>query len=153
MMAEAKPFPLPDLEHGPIAPLWQAAARREFRLPRCRSCGTFDWYPKGSCKQCRGSDIEWTALSGRGTLFSWAIVERALHKPLAPIAPYISAIVEIDEDRSTRFVTRLIDCENQQLRAGMPVEVCFVDLGYPAVETGVTAPLFAPTDTDGPDTR
>ena len=143
-MPEPKPFPLPDTE-GPLAPLWSAAAQGAFRLPRCESCGAFDWYPKGQCSQCQGRDIVWSALSGRGTLFSWAVVNRALHKPLAPIAPYISAIIVIDEDRQTRFVTRLIDCDPAKLHAGMPVEVRFADLGYPALETGVIAPLFTTT--------
>ncbi len=152
-MAGAFLFPLPDHGFGPIAPLWQAAARREFRLPRCCSCGTFDWYPKGGCALCQSSTIEWSLLSGRGTLFSWAVVERALHKPLAPLAPYVSAIIVINEDRLTRFVTRLIDCEPAELTAGMPVEVRFCDLGYPAVETGIIAPLFAIPDGDGPEAR
>jgi uncharacterized protein len=142
MMADVMPFPLPDLVDGPIAPLWQAASRREFRLPRCSACGAFDWYPKGRCGVCGGSSIEWTRLSGRATLFSWAVVNRALHKPLAPIAPYVSAIVVIDEDRLTRFVTRLIDCDPADLHAGMEVVVRFADLGYPALETGITAPHF-----------
>ena len=150
-MTDSKPFPLPDLGHRPTAPLWAAAARNEFALPRCETCGTFDWYPKGHCRKCNGEKIEWVPLSGRGTLFSWAVVKRALHKPLAPIAPYVSAIVVIDEDRLTRFVTRLIACDPQALHAGMPVEVRFADLGYPALETGIVAPLFAPTTTNGRD--
>ena len=141
-MSDPKPFPLPDLGNGEIAPLWRAASEHQFQLPRCGNCGAFDWYPKGECKQCHGRDIEWSKLSGRGTLFSWAIVKRALHKPLTPLAPYISAIIAIDEDPSTRFVTRLIDCDPADLHAGMPVEVRFVDLGYPAIETGIVAPLF-----------
>ena len=145
-MADQKTFPLPDLDSGPIAPMWQAAQRREFSLPRCTVCGAFDWYPSGQCGQCNGSDIAWSPLSGRATLFSWAVVNRALHKPLAPIAPYISAIVVIDEDHETRFVTRLIDCDAQDLFPGMPVAVRFVDLGYPALETGVMAPLFTKSD-------
>lgn len=141
-MADLKAFPLPDLENGPIARLWQAAQRQEFQLPRCKSCGAFDWYPSGECEACKGTDIEWSLVNGRATLFSWAVVNRALHKPLAPIAPYVSAIVVIDEDKQTRFVTRLIDCDPEELYPGMPVEVRFVDLGYPALETGVMAPLF-----------
>jgi hypothetical protein len=30
----------------------------------------------------------------------------------------------------------------------MPVEVRFADIGYPALETGIIAPLFAPNMTD-----
>jgi uncharacterized OB-fold protein len=148
-MPDPRPFPTPDLDAGPIAPLWRAAARREFRLPRCTGCGTFDWYPKGVCRRCQGREIEWTRLSGRGALFSWAVVHRALHKPLAPLTPYVSAIVVIDEDRATRFVTRLVDCDPAGLHAGMPVQVRFVDLGYPAVETGVIAPHFTIYEADG----
>jgi uncharacterized OB-fold protein len=148
-MSGAKPFPTPDLDDGPIAPLWQAAARHEFRLPRCASCGALDWYPKGECRHCAGREFEWALLSGRGTLFSWAVVHRALHKPLIPIAPYVSAIVVVDEDRTTRFVTRLVDCDPAGLHAGMPVEVRFADLGYPALNTGIIAPLFTPHDADG----
>lgn len=150
-MADTTGIPLPDLEHGPTAPLWQAAARGQFALPRCGDCGTFDWYPKGQCRQCHGERIAWETLSGRATLFSWAVVKRALHKPLAPIAPYVSAIVVIDEDRLTRVVTRLIDCDPDELCAGMPVDVRFADLGYPAVKTGIVAPLFAPSTINGRD--
>jgi uncharacterized protein len=153
MMAETKPFPLPDLAFGSLAPLWQAASRGEFSLPRCADCGAFDWYPKGQCRRCDGRNIDWAMLSGRGRLFSWAVVKRALHKPLAPIAPYVSAIVVIDEDRLTRFVTRLIDCDTHALHAGMPVEVRFADIGYPALETGIVAPLFAPCTTKDQDTQ
>ena len=152
-MADTTIIPLPDLERGPTAPLWELAARGEFALPRCADCGTFDWYPKGQCRQCKGTNIAWAPLSGRATLFSWAVVKRALHKPLAPIAPYVSAIVVIDEDRLTRVVTRLIDCDPDQLRAGMPLHVRFADLGYPALKTGVMAPLFAPTTTRDEETR
>jgi len=148
-MADPKPFPLPDLNHEATAPLWQAAARGQFALPHCGDCGTLHWYPIGQCRQCHGTKIAWTPLSGRGKLFSWAVVKRALHKPLAPIAPYVSAIVVIDEDHLTRFVTRLIDCDPAMLHIGMAVEVRFVDLGYPALETGIRAPLFAPCITDG----
>jgi uncharacterized protein len=143
-MADPESFPLPDTETGPLVPLWQAAARGEFALPRCQDCGAFAWYPHPACSHCGGSDIAWTPLSGRATLFSWAVVNRALHKPLAPLVPYISAMVVIDEDRQTRFVTRLVDCDASDLRAGMPVAVRFADLGYPAVTTGVIAPLFTP---------
>ena len=137
------PFPLPDLGFEPIAPLWAAALEHVFRLPRCVACGTFDWYPQGECRQCRSADISWTDLSGRGALFSWSVVHRALYMPLAPLGPYVSAIITIAEDPSVRFVTRLIDTNPEELHSGMPVEVRFADLGYPGIETGVVAPFFS----------
>jgi uncharacterized OB-fold protein len=147
-MTASPGFPLPDLEFTPLAPLWDGAQIGEFRLPRCTACGRFDWYPTGQCRGCSGDAIVWTALSGRGFLHSWAVVHRALHPPLNPLGTYISAIVRIAEDPQTRFVTRLIDTPPERIFADMPVQVRFVDLGYPAVETGTIAPLFAAEHND-----
>ena len=137
-------FPLPDPAFEPLAPLWAAAAAGEFRLPRCTACGRFDWYPTGTCRACGSEHVEWQVLSGRGTLFSWAVVHRALHKPLAPLGSYISAIVAIEEDPSTRFVTRLVDSRPGRLRGDMAVIVRCRDAGYPVVVTGRIVPLFVP---------
>jgi uncharacterized OB-fold protein len=137
-------FPLPDRNWAPLAPLWEAAAAGHFSLPRCTGCGRFDWYPTGTCKECGSEAIAWEKLSGRARLFSWAVVKRVLYAPLAPLGPYISAIVTIEEDPNTRFVTRLVDIESEALRLDLELEVCFLDAGYPALTTGFTVPLFAP---------
>lgn len=139
-----KTIQVPDLSFEPLAPLWRAAAEGELKLPRCQQCGKFDWYPKGVCAGCGGGDIVWTKLSGRAKLFSWAVVKRALHLPIAPLGPYVSAIVAIEEDPNVRIVTRVVDCDPEGLQDGMELEVKFADLGYPGVQTNVTAPLFAP---------
>lgn len=138
---------LPDPGFAPTAPLWAGAAAGIFRLPRCTECDAFDWYPTGACPHCGGA-VAWTALSGDATLFSWALVHRALHPALAPITPYLSAIVAIAENPATRFVTRLVDADLRSLRSELPVRVRFLDLGYPHVRTGVTAPLFTPARKD-----
>ena len=142
-MTSEHDFPLPDPAFEPLQPFWHGAAHGELRLPRCRACGAFDWYPSGSCEACGGTDIGWQALSGDGHLFSWAVVRRPLHPPLAGLGTYISAIVALAEDPQTRLVTRLVDCEPDGLNIDMPVHAVFRDLGYPDLETGVTAPLFA----------
>lgn len=144
MTIAALEFPLPDPDFELLAPLWEGARAGELRLPRCVACGRFDWYPTALCAECGGRDIVWTTLSGRARLFSWAVVHRVLHKPLAPLGRYISAIVTIEEDERTRFVTRLVDADGLTLRPGLPLVARFLDAGYPAVRTGITVPLFAP---------
>jgi uncharacterized OB-fold protein len=141
-------FPLPDPDFAPLAPLWEGARISEFRLPRCTTCGRFDWYPTGQCRGCNGDEINWTVLSGRGFLHSWAVVHRALHPSLKPLNTYISAIIRVAEDPKTRFVTRLVDTPLDRIHADMPVQVRFVDAGYPEVETGTIAPLFAAANID-----
>ena len=83
----------------------------------------------------------WTELAPRARLFSWAVVKRALHAPFQGIAPYISAVVELDEAPGVRLVTRVIDRDPDSLRMNEPLSVVFEDLGYPGVETGVLAPF------------
>jgi len=67
-------FPLPDTDWEPTREFWQAAARHELVIPRCKSCGAWNWYPPERCRACDGAELPWTPVSGRGTLFSWAVV-------------------------------------------------------------------------------
>ena len=141
-------FPLPDRDYAPLAPLWEGASRREFCLPRCIACLHLNWYPAEVCRFCDSAEIAWERLSGEALLFSWSIVHRALHKPLSPLGPYISAIVIVAEDPAARFVTRLVEAAPTRLRADMPLIVRFEDAGWPAFETGQVVPLFTPANSE-----
>jgi uncharacterized OB-fold protein len=138
------PFPLPDLAWEPTRPFWEAAARGELVLPRCAGCGAWVWYPKPRCPGCGGETLPWSAASGRATLFSWAVVRRALVPAFAAEVPYVPGLVALAEDPAVRLVTRLVDCAPEALRVGMPVRVVFRSLRFPGVPGEVVAPLFAP---------
>ena len=71
------------------------------------------------------SELPWTAVSGRGTLFSWAVVRRALVSAFAEQVPYVSALVALAEDPAVRVVTQLVDCAPEALRAEQPLRVVF----------------------------
>ena len=139
-------FPLPDVGWEPGAPFWEAAARGELVIPRCRACGRFVWYPAERCPGCGGVELPWERVSGRGTLFSWAVVRRALVKHFADRVPYVSGLVALEEDPAVRLVTRVVDCEPEALRMDMPVHVVFRPLSFADVEGEVTAPMFAPSE-------
>ena len=57
--------------------------------------------------------------------------------------PYISALVSPREAPDIRLVTRLVDCEAQDLRCDMPVRVCFRELKR-LQGAGFMAPVFTP---------
>lgn len=137
--------PLPDLEWQPTRGFWTAAARGELAIPRCASCQRFVWYPQPACPRCASEDLPWVAVSGRGTLFSWAVVERALFAPFASKVPYLPGLVALEEDPRVRIVTNLIDCEAAELRIDTPVHVIFRELAFPDDERRVIAPFFTPT--------
>jgi len=134
--------PLPDVEWDVIAPFWAAAARHELVLPKCGGCARFVWYPADACPRCKAPDPHWTAVSGRGRLFSWALVERALYKPFRDRAPYVTGLVEIEEDPAVRLVTTLVDVPVGSLEVGMPLVVSWGELHFAGDDRRVPAPFF-----------
>jgi uncharacterized OB-fold protein len=137
-------FPLPDTEWEPTREFWAAAAREELIIPRCADCGTWNWYPRERCRSCEGERMPWTRVSGRGTLFSWAVVRHAWVKPFAAKTPYISGLVALEEDPTVRLVTTVVDCAAEELRVDMAMRVVFRPLSFPDSSRGILAPLFTP---------
>lgn len=118
-----KPLPHPsDLTR----PFWEAARRHELRLQRCRACQHYIFYPRSVCPDCLGTDLDWTPVSGRGTLYSYTVVRQAASRRFAPDVPYLFAVVELAE--GPRMATNLVDCPIDQAQVGLPVEVFFDDV-------------------------
>ena len=136
-----------DLDWEPLQPFWTAAAAGELRIPRCNACGTWNWYPPTRCTRCGAAELPWELVSGRGTLFSWAVVHRALYGAVAEWVPYVTGLVALEEDPSVRLVTRLVDCEPAALRVDDPLEVVFRELSFAGSEQTVRAPCFSPRRT------
>ena len=134
----------PDIEWEPTREYWAAAARGVLAIPRCESCQEYVWYPQPTCRRCGAGDVRWVPMSGRGTLFSWAVVERALFKPFEAKAPYVAGLVVLEEDPGVRIVTNVVDCEPAELRMDMPVRAVFRDLTFPGSDRRVAAPFFTP---------
>jgi uncharacterized OB-fold protein len=137
-------FPLPDTEWEGTRGFWEAAAREQLAIPRCAACARFQWYPRERCPACGGAELPWTPVSGRGTLFSWAVVRRALVPAFAGKVPYVPGLVALVEDPAVRIVTELVDCAPEALRAELPVRVVFRPLEFPGVSRRVLAPMFTP---------
>ena len=141
------PFPLPDPDFEPTRPFFAAAARGELRIPRCRRCDRFQWYPPERCRACGSSELEWVQTSGRGTLFSFAVVRKPLLRELAPLVPFATGLVALAEDPAVRLVTRFVDCDLERLRPDLPVRAVFLPLGHPRVPAwSIVVPFFTPAE-------
>ncbi len=137
-------FPLPDVTDDLVVGYFTAAAAGEVRIPRCSGCDRWCWYPESSCPTC-GGELVWTATSGRGTLFSWAVVWRVFLPAFADIVPFVTALVALEEDPNVRLVTMIIDVSPESLVADMPVEAAFRPLRFPTVpDREVIVPMFRP---------
>jgi uncharacterized OB-fold protein len=144
MAIKREDFPLPDVDDALTAPFFAGAARHELRVTRCEQCDTFVWYPQAKCPTCDGP-LEWVTVSGRGTLFSWAVVQRPFLPAFEDMVPFVTALVAIDEDPAVRIVTYIVDADPAALSADQPVQVTFRPLSFPTVPgKEVVVPMFAP---------
>ncbi len=132
--ATSIPRPLPKLE-GPTGQFYDWCRKGELRFQRCTSCGTFRHPPRELCAECRSFDREWARSQGEGTVFTYTIVERALHPAFAGATPYAAVVVELAE--GVRLLSRVVDAAPADLRIGMPVRVDFE-----VVTEAVTLPVF-----------
>ena len=113
-------------------------------IPRCAACARFVWYPRERCPACGGAELPWARVSGRGSLFAWAVVRHPLWKPYADRIPYATGLVALAEDPAVRLVSLLVDCAPEALRVAMPLQAVFRPLAFPGVARRLVAPLFAP---------
>jgi len=86
-------------------PFWDGTALGKILLPQCNDCGTVIWYPRTSCPECMSTDVDWFEASGRGTIYSFAIVRRA-GGPWRDALPYVLAYVELEE--GPRVLTNIV---------------------------------------------
>jgi uncharacterized OB-fold protein len=135
-------FPLPDLGDALSAPFFAAAAAGELRIPRCEECGAYVWYPQETCP-VDGGVLVWTRVSGRATLFSWAVVRRAFLPAFEDKVPFVTALVALDEDPAVRIATYIVHADPDALVPDAPVEVEFRALSFSTVpDTSVVVPMF-----------
>lgn len=126
--------PLPVLE-GLAGEFYGFCRQQQLRFQRCTQCHTFRHVPREICSRCNSFDWEWVASSGRGTVYTWTVVERALHPAFASATPMAPVVVEMEE--GVRMLSELVDCPIAELRIGMPVEAVFE-----VVTPEVTLPRF-----------
>ena len=81
------------------------------------------------CPHCGSLEVEVVELSGRGTVYSYAL----LHHPQHPAFEYPVVAVLVDLDEGIRLVSNLTDIDPSDVRIGMRVEVAFVDTAGGAV--------------------
>jgi len=115
---------------------WQAAARSELQILRCRVCRFFIHQPREECPGCGSKELAPERVSGRGTIYSYTI---AHHGASGIAVPFALVLVELEEQKDLRVLANLVDQPLDQIRVGMPVAVTFEEVGG-----GVTLPQFRP---------
>jgi uncharacterized OB-fold protein len=136
-VADYPPIPEPDYL---TRFFWDGVAEHRLLIQRCGACGTYIHYPRPICPTCRSmEDLAPAGMSGRGTVYSHTTAVQPFHPYFVERSPYNIVVVALEEDDSIRITSNVVDCENDDIRVGMPVLVTFRE-----VAPGLTLPLFAP---------
>jgi uncharacterized OB-fold protein len=122
------------------AAFWDAADEGRLVAQRCAACGRLRHPPRPMCPECRSLDVEVVELSGRGVVYSYAL----LHHPQHPAFEYPVLAVLIDLDEGIRIVSNVVGVEPDQVRIGLPVQVEFV-----STDGDHRVPVFRPVDVGG----
>ena len=109
---------------------FDGCAEGKLLLKKCNACGEFHFYPRALCPYCFSDNTQWVQSSGKGVVYSYSITRIA--KPF-----YAIAYVTLEE--GVTMLTHLVDCDFDQLRIGMPVEVTFRQS-----KEGPMIPVFTP---------
>lgn len=131
--------PIPEITPG-MAPFWAAARERRLIVQRCSGCGALRFPARPICSRCLGRAAEWVPVSGRGEIFSVAVMHQAAHPAFAAEAPYAVVIVALEE--GVHMLSGVVNVAARDVRIGMPVEVTFEARG------DVLLPVFQPRGDD-----
>jgi uncharacterized protein len=111
--------------------------KHELRMQKCSNCGHIRYPPGILCPRCHSLESEWTELSGRGRVYSYAIYRTCFHPAFQDEVPYTVAIIHLDE--GPLMESNLTDSKVEDIRIEMPVEVYFED-----VNDIISLPKFKP---------
>ncbi len=115
---------------------WRSGADGRLRIATCQGCGWRLHPPRPVCPKCRGQEIAFKAVSGRGLVLAFTINRYAWFPAMPP--PYVIAEVELEEQAGLNITTNIVGCAPEEVWIGMPVTVEFDHVG----ETWI--PVFRP---------
>mgnify|MGYP003563397139 CR=1 FL=1 len=132
------PRPLP-LADEASAGFWDAAKAQRLDIQRCTRCRRWNHAPSLACPSCGSFDLTYETVSGKGTLFSWTVLQEAPAPGFRDMLPLIVGVVELAEQEHLVLAANILETSVAELRLGMALEVVFEK-----VSDDCTLPQFRP---------
>lgn len=107
-------------------PFWKAAREGRLIIQQCKDCKKLIFYPRIACIHCSSEKLEWVEASGKGTIYSYTVVETNAPSAFMRDVPYVVAIVRLEE--GVQMLTNIVGCDPYKVRCDMPVQVTFEKL-------------------------
>ena len=123
-------LPLP-VANADSLPYWNAARESRLLIRKCNACGTLHFMPRHLCPACWSKQLEWVEAKGTGSVHSFTIIRRAPMAAFAPRAPYVLALIDLDE--GPRMMANVLGEDALSVRIGDRVKVTFEERGEGAM--------------------
>lgn len=137
-IAKQPPHSLFELVTDPwTEPFWAAAREHRLTVARCTECSLLRMPPTPFCPGCLSQKLDWPTLSGRGTIYSYTIVSRAIFPGMEESLPYVPALVTLSDAPTIRLISNIVDVPISAISVGAEVRVVWVHL-----PDGVVVPRF-----------
>ena len=132
-------------------------ARHDFHLQRCLDCDLVEYPPRTACMWCGGSQLEWTPVEGKGTVYSYSEVHHAIQPALRDHIPYLILMVQLDtqlgrpgEHDGVRVAGNLVTADGElaspelvaEVGIGSRMRMIFTDAGE-----GIALPMWTLDET------
>jgi len=106
-------------------PFWEAANDGRLAIQRCQPCGYYNHPPKPLCDRCQSGDLKFEDVSGHGTVWSFTVMHQKSIAGFQDSVPYVTALVELDEQKHLLLVTNLPGVDASDVKVGMHVTISF----------------------------
>lgn len=118
-----KQSPIPDALDKPF---WDACNEERLVVQNCTNCSRLQHPPRATCAQCGSGDhLEWKAMSGRGTIYSYGVVYDTPIMTLQANQPFNLATIQLDDDPSINMLSHLPGAPIDDVPIGAAVTVIF----------------------------
>ncbi len=118
-------------------PFWDAAKEKRLIIQQCTACGEHVFYPRMVCPHCAADSLVWVEASGKGTVYSYTVVEANAPSTFLADMPFVIAVIRLEE--GVQMLSNVIGCDPHSVECDMPVKVTFEKLN-----DEFTLPKFKP---------
>lgn len=133
-MSDTQTKPLPPI-HPWTKPFWDGTREGKLLIEQCQECHHHIFYPRLSCPFCLSDRLGWIESTGRGTIYTFSVVQNNAPSAFLDDMPFVIAIVRLEE--GVQMMTNIVGCDPAEVRCDMPVTVTFEPL-----DDEITLPKF-----------
>jgi hypothetical protein len=114
--------PLPETQPWSV-PFWEGTKHGKLLIQHCKDCNANIFYPRKVCPECWSKNLDWITASGRAKVYMFSTAYDMVEPKFMADLPYTVAYVNLEE--GIRMMTRIVECEPENIHIGMDVEVVF----------------------------